>query len=229
MTAAQAVTYLRVSGLGQVGGDGFARQREAVGIRAKDLGLEIGEEFRDEGVSGTAPLQDRPGLAALVEHVARERAGTVLVERSDRLARDLIEGELILREFRTLGVRVIEAEGGHDLTAGEGNPTATLVRQVLSAVAEFEKSALVAKLRAARDRKKRNGGHGVGTYRFGQHPGRPWEVETLERIKELRKVRPGRKRMPLREVAAVLNAEGRESRSGRLWTAAMVLGVRRRA
>jgi DNA invertase Pin-like site-specific DNA recombinase len=153
----------------------------------------------------------------------------VLVERSDRLARDLIEGELILREFRTLGVRVIEAEGGHDLTAGEGNPTAKLIRQVLGAVAEFEKSALVSKLRAARERKKRNGGHGVGCYAFARHPGRPWEVETLERIRELRRVRAGRKKKTLQEIAAVLNAEGRESRSGRTWTAAMVLGVGRRA
>jgi hypothetical protein len=57
-----AVSYLRVSGLGQVHGDGFARQREAVQERARDLGLEIGQEFRDEGVSGTAPLQDRPAV-----------------------------------------------------------------------------------------------------------------------------------------------------------------------
>ena len=220
-----AVIYLRVSGLGQVGGDGFARQREATKARAKALRLEITKEFRDEGVSGTAPLQDRPGLASLVAHVAARHAVTVLVERVDRLARDLIEGELILREFRSLGVRVIEAEGGNDLTAGEGNPTAKLIRQVLGAVAEFEKSALVAKLRAARERKKKGGGHSVGCYRFGQHPDRPWEKVTLERIKRLRRVREGRRRKTLREIAAVLNAEGRESRSGRAWTAAMVRDV----
>jgi DNA invertase Pin-like site-specific DNA recombinase len=33
-------------------------------------------------------------------------------------------------------------------------PTAVLIRQVLSAVAQFEKQALVAKLRKARERKK---------------------------------------------------------------------------
>jgi hypothetical protein len=52
-------------------------------------------------------------------------------------------------------------------------------------------------------------------------------VETLERITELRKVRPGRRRMPLREVAEILNTEGRESRTGRAWSAAMVRGVGR--
>ena len=221
----EAVVYLRVSGIGQVGGDGFVRQREATEARAKALRLEITEEFRDEGVSGTAPLQDRPGLASLVAHVAARHAGTVLVERADRLARDLIEGELILREFRSLGVRVIEAEGGNDLTEGEGNPTAKLIRQVLGAVAEFEKSALVAKLRASRERKKKDGGHAVGCYRFGDHPDKPWEAKTLERIRELRRERAGRKRKTLRKVAEILNDEFRKSRSGRAWTAAMVRDV----
>jgi DNA invertase Pin-like site-specific DNA recombinase len=141
----------------------------------------------------------------------------LIVEKADRLARDLIEGELILREFRRVGVQVIEAEGGTDLTDGDANPTAKLIRQVIGAVAEFEKSALVAKLRAARDRKRRNGGHGVGNYRFGKHPEKPWEAGTLARARELRA--SGR---TLREVAAALNGEGQRSRSGRQWTPAMV-------
>ena len=36
----------------------------------------------------------------------------------------------------------------------EDTPTAVLVRQVLGAIAQFEKAALVAKLKAARDRKR---------------------------------------------------------------------------
>ena len=36
----------------------------------------------------------------------------------------------------------------------EDKPTAVLVRQVLGAIAQFEKASLVAKLKAARDRKR---------------------------------------------------------------------------
>jgi DNA invertase Pin-like site-specific DNA recombinase len=210
MTEGQAVSYLRVSGLGQVHGDGFARQREAVEIRAKGLGLEIGQEFRDEGVSGTAPLQDRPGLTALVEHVARERAGTVLVERADRLARDLIEGELILREFRTLGVRVIEAEGGHDLTEGEGNPTAKLIRQVLGAVAEFEKSALVAKLRAARNRKRRAGERVEGR--------KPYPPEVVDQARRLRRRRHQGSPWSYARIADEMTRLGVPTKNGNPWS-----------
>ena len=88
-----AVSYLRVSGLGQVDGDGFHRQRESIQERARMLDLEIVREFRDAGVSGTKALQDRPGLTALVEHAAGNGARTVLVEKADRLARDLIDSE----------------------------------------------------------------------------------------------------------------------------------------
>jgi DNA invertase Pin-like site-specific DNA recombinase len=228
VSSRQAFAYLRVSGAAQAAADrdGLPRQRAAVARRAKALGLELVGEYADEGVSGTLPLAERPGLSALFETILGNGVRAVLVEKADRLARDLVEGELILREFRRAGVRVIESENGTDLTAGDaGNPTATLIRQVLGAVAEFEKSALVSKLRAARERKRRNGGHAVGCYGFGAHPEKPEEVATLERARELRRRVPGRRRATLGEVAAVLNQEQRASRSGKPWTAGTVANV----
>jgi DNA invertase Pin-like site-specific DNA recombinase len=43
-------------------------------------------------------------------------------------------------------------------------PTAVLIRQVLGAVSQFEKAALVAKLKAARERKKAATGKCGGRY-----------------------------------------------------------------
>lgn len=216
--ATRAIGYLRVSSAGQAkdGRDGLPRQREAVTAWCDASGTQLLEEHVDAGVSGTKALGDRPGLSMALER-AVELDAVLVVEKADRLARDLIEGELILREFRRCRVRVIEAEGGTDLTDGDANPTAKLIRQVIGAVAEFEKSALVAKLRAARDRKRRGGGHAVGAYRFGRHPEKPSEAETLARARELRA-----SGLPLREVAAELNREGLASRTGRPWTWPMV-------
>ena len=86
----------------------------------------------------------------------------VLVERADRLARDLIVGELILNQLRELGVKVIAADSGTELTAGDEDPTRTLIRQVLGAVAQFEKAVIVSKLKAARVRKRRAEGRCEG-------------------------------------------------------------------
>ncbi len=224
--AARAIAYLRVSSAGQAkdGRDGLPRQREAVAEWCAAARVTLVEEHTDAGVSGTKALGDRPGLSAALDRAIELGVAMLVVEKADRLARDLIEGELILREFRRAGIKVVEAEDGTDLTAADtSNPTATLIRQVLGAVAEFEKSALVAKLRAARDRKRRNGGHPCGAYRFGRHPEKPWEAETLARARELRAA--GR---TLLEVAEVLNAEGLVSRTGRSWTWAMVRDVVRR-
>ncbi len=127
-----------------------------------------------------------------------------------------------MRAFAEAGVSIVTADTGENITEASNDPSRKLIRQVLNAVAEYERSALVAKLRAARDRKRRNGGHAVGCYRFAEHPDRPSETETLERIHQLRQRIPSRRRQSLREVAATLIAEGRESRSGKAWTAAMV-------
>lgn len=215
-----AVIYLRVSGIGQVEGDGLRRQRDATARRAAELGLRIVGEFVDAGVSGTTALYDRPGLSDLVERISTEGARTVLVERADRLARDLVAGELILQELRRAGVRVIEAEAGTDLTAA-GNPTAQLVRQILGAVAEFEKSAMVAKLRSARDRKRGRQGRCEGPPPFGSKPG---EEEALADLLRLARRRKGVRRS-YAEIARELDRLGHRTRRGGRWSRSTVRAV----
>jgi DNA invertase Pin-like site-specific DNA recombinase len=208
------ISYLRVSSKTQVGGDGIPRQRTAIAAFAEARGFELAGEFLDEGVSGTLGLADRPGLSALLEAAADRGVGTVLVEKADRLARDLVESELLLRTFRERGIRVIEADGGHELTnAGDASPTTVLIRQVLAAVSEFEKSGLVAKLRAARDRVRRERGRCEGPPRYGSQGA---EAAGLQRLLEVATGSGGARRS-LADIAAILNAERVPSRSGRPW------------
>jgi len=53
----------------------------------------------------------------------------------------------------------------------EDTPTAVLVHQVLGAIAQFEKASLVAKLKAARDRKRARDGKCEGPVALGAEPG----------------------------------------------------------
>lgn len=207
--ATEALTYLRVSGRGQVRGDGFPRQKEAIARYAKANGLTTVAEYRDEGVSGTSELDEREGLSDLLTRIKANGVRLVLVERADRLARDLIVSELILAEFRRHDVRVIAADSGTELTAADGDPTRTLIRQVLGAVAQFEKSVLVAKLRAARVRKRRTEGRCEGRKPYGARPG---ESETIALIRSLR-----RSRLSFGAIAARLNEEHRATRTGAPW------------
>ena len=91
----------------------------------------------------------------------------VIVERADRLARDLLVSEVIPGQFRDLGVRVIAADGGTDLTAGDDDPARVLIRQVLGAVAQFETSRQV-----------------VRRANTGQHEA-PVKTETVQRLVDL--------------------------------------------
>lgn len=219
----KGVSYLRVSGKGQVDGDGFPRQREKVAKYAKRQRINLVGEYVDEGVSGTSELADRPGLAKLLDRVESNGVKIILVENASRLARDLMVQELILHQFRQIKVKVIEIDGGNDLTVdSDTDPTAKLIRQILGAVAEFDKNITVLKLRAARVRIRAAGERCEGRKPFGSTP---VEAEALKRLKALaRKPRNGSSRS-MQQIASDLNAEGHRTRSGKPWNRGTVWAI----
>lgn len=223
-----AFSYLRVSSRGQVDGDGFDRQRDKIHKWAKANGFIIEREFREEGISGANELVDRPAMIELLGAIASNGVHTVVVERADRFARDLVASELLLREFTRLEVRVIEAEGGNDLSAGDNsNPTAKLIRQILGAVAEFDKTSIVLKLKAARLRARNETGRCEGRKPFGEREG---EVEIIDLIRSLRRKPKGGNRRSFSAIAEKLNADGIQSRTGKPWHPEVIrrlLGARR--
>lgn len=210
-----AVSYLRVSGKGQVSGDGFPRQRAAIAQFAKQHRISMLEEFTDEDVSGTKELEARTGLAALLDRLESNDVDAVLIENASRIARDLLISEVIIGQLRDRGVRVVAADSGQDLTADGDDPTRTLIRQVLGAVAEFEKTVLVSRLRAARDRVRLRSGRCEGPVPFGE---RPSEAPAVEMIRELRRKPRGQPRLGYQRIAKILNERGVLSRSGKPWS-----------
>jgi hypothetical protein len=97
---------------------------------------------------------------------------------------------------------------------------------VLGAVAQFEKSVIVAKLKAARLRKRRATGRCEGRKPFGTKPG---EEETLALIHRLRRKPRGGERLSYDAVAAKLNEMGAPTRTGKAWMGATVCGIVKRA
>lgn len=202
----QAFTYLRVSGKGQIDGDGFKRQAETISRYAKANRVQVVQEFRDEGISGTKEALDRPGLTDLFVAIKANGVRHVIVENATRIARDLMVSEIILAEFRKLGVKVLSADGGVDLTLGNDDPTGKLVRQILAAVSEWEKCLIVQKLRASRLRIRRAGGRCEGRKAFGSTPE---EQTVIERMRAWRS-----ERRSFAEIAAALNAGNVPTRAG---------------
>jgi DNA invertase Pin-like site-specific DNA recombinase len=75
----------------------------------------------------------------------------ILIETANRLARDLFEQETGYQYLKRPGISLIAVDDPDSLTGD--TPTSNLIRQILGAVAEFEKATLVAKLKGSRDRK----------------------------------------------------------------------------
>jgi DNA invertase Pin-like site-specific DNA recombinase len=217
----KAFGYLRTSGKGQIGNDGFPRQREAITRYAKANGIEIVQEFTDEAVSGTLDAMDRPGLTDLFVALKANGVRTVILENATRLARDLMISEIILGEFRKIGVKVVSADGSIDLTQGDDNPTGQLVRQILGAISTWEKCALVQKLRASRLRMRRAGQRCEGKKPYGHTPD---EAKIVDSILSLRK-----EGTSFVAIAKQLNADGIKSRSGKQWHPTQVQRVIQRA
>lgn len=160
----KAVAYMRTSSAANVGEgkDSEPRQRAAIEAYAAEAGfvIEPDDFFYDAKVKGADEITSRPGFAAMLDRIAGNGVRTIIVESPDRFARDLIVQLTGHDYLKKLGVVLIPASAPDYFT--EETPTAVLVRQVLGAIAQFEKASLVAKLRAARDRKRVRTGKKVG-------------------------------------------------------------------
>ena len=157
----KAIAYLRTSSATNVGGDSDKRQRDAIQRYAKANGIELVDEYYDAAVSGADAVQDRPGFGRMLDRIEGNGVRLILVEDASRFARDLLVQEAGLAMLVARGVRVLTASGD-DMTATD-DPMRKMLRQIVGAVMEAEKARLVAKLKAARDRKSQELGYTVNS------------------------------------------------------------------
>jgi DNA invertase Pin-like site-specific DNA recombinase len=157
---------------------------------------------------------DRPQFAKMMEFIAHNDCPikAIVVERMDRLARDLMVSEMLLKSVRECGLQVFSADQGAltDMASDGGDPTRVLVRQLMGAIAQWEKSVLVKKLKLARDRIKASGKHCEGTKPYGSMAG---EIGFLKLMLQWFYAE-GKN---FSEIAMLLNSMDARTRSGRIF------------
>src|SRR3984885_11564630 len=200
----KAVAYLRTSSRTNVGADKDSdkRQRAAIEAYGKAAGFQIVGEFYDAAVSGADPVSERSGFAEMLERLMSNGARTIIVESPDRFARDLMVQLAGHDMLKARGVTLIAASAPMHFV--EDTPTAVLVRQVLGAVAEFEKTTLVAKLAAARRRKRMATGDKVE----GRKSHAEFRPDVVKLAKALARKKPKGGKLSLRAIAAEMAARG---------------------
>ncbi|OKO69891.1 recombinase family protein [Bradyrhizobium sp. NAS96.2] len=203
--------------------DSEKRQRAAIEGFAKAAGYAIASDdwFYDAAAKGADPVTERPGFAAMLNRIASNGVRTVIVESPDRFARDLAVQLAGHDYLQRLGVMLIPATSPDFFT--EDTPTAILVRQVLGAIAQFDKATTVAKLRAARDRKRKETGKIEGRKSYAERDG---GAELVALARELARPPEGFTRGPsLRKVASELAARGFTTPKGKPYSASAVASM----
>ena len=155
----RCVSYLRTSSLTNSGSDkdSQSRQEGVINTYAEQNGYTIAESAYDEGRSGADPLVDREGFDQLLQFCREHSITTILVESSNRYARDkdvAVKGFYMMEDY---GINsLIDCEAGLDLLGSwnSGKAYEAILPFLKMIIAEDEKREVVRRLKSGRDRKK---------------------------------------------------------------------------
>ncbi len=220
-----AYGYIRVSSSGQIDGDGFTRQEQAIEAYAAKYNIKVVDYFREEGVSGTADETDRPAFQEMVAAILRNGTKTVIIEGLDRLAREYRIQETLLVYLASKGIDLISARTAENVTeAVMSDPMRRALVQIQGVFAELEKNLLVKKLKTARVNKKIATGKCEGRKGYQDTDGALSIVREIKRLR--RKPRGGgTKRKTYQQIADILNADGKCSMDGKAFTSKNVAAI----
>ena len=117
-----AYAYLRVSGQGQVSGNGFDRQLKEINRFCQNSNFKIINVYREQ-VSGTIDEENRPKMGTMIADILSNGCKTIIVEDLSRLAREYRVQENILVYLASKNINLIAANTGENITnAIESDP-----------------------------------------------------------------------------------------------------------
>ena len=208
--------YLRCSDRTQIAGDSFERQMDSINRWLAEHPEVISVcVYVELGVSGA--LEDRPALASMLLDLEEGDCDRVIIEKLDRLARDVMVQESIVRDLQRRRVQLVSV-AEPDLCSDD--PTRKLVRVIIGAIAEYDRVMITSRTRAARERIRARGERCEGRKPYGH---RPEEKATLNLMLDMY---IGGKSPT--EICGVLNRSGRRPRNGEYWFPASVRKILKR-
>lgn len=213
----KAVAYCRVS----TGKQDTEAQRREIQEWANREGVTIAA-WAEDTAPGDAALEDRDGLMEALEAVKVHRAGRMVALRLDRLDRSGgIVSVLVEQELAKMGASLHYVHG-----LNGDDPTTRMVRQILAAVAQFEKAMIRARTKAKLQTRVQNLQRVGGEVPFGFMLGEgdqlvlnPAEADAARLIFDLRSVGMGGLK-----IARALEAAGHHPRRGK-WDAGNVTRI----
>ena len=132
-----AVIYCRVSTDEQVEKYSLDVQREECKKKAEELGVEVLEEFIEEGVSGA--IQERPEMMRMMQFCTEKKGEVqyIIVKAIDRFSRDVTVYWNLKRFFQTLGIKLYSI---NEPTTIEETPESDFLENIFSGVSQLERA-----------------------------------------------------------------------------------------
>lgn len=225
----EAYAYCRVSGRGQLDGDGPERQETAIQEHCACNGIVVRETFI-EPITGKSDLEGRKEFQRMRAMLLAGPIKTVIIEKLDRLARDLMIQEQFVADLQRNGVTLLSTFEP-DLCSKD--PTRVLMRQIMGAFAQFERAMIVSRTRVARERIRSRGGRCEGQAPYGYQVVGQKGQKQLEPIESEQKVIRDVHTMRLQgrsilSIAKILNLANIPSRHGKPWGCMQILRILKR-
>ena len=201
----KVVGYMRTSTKTNVGEnkDSDKRQLRTIKNFCKAQDFNLVETFYDKNISGTKPLNERPELLNAVDYCVENNIEIIVVEHSDRFARELVVQETIKLKLNLKNIRVICCDN-LDFDGG------TLFRQISGAINQHNKELLVERLRVSRiSKREENYKKKIKTLQgVGKCEGAPQHYlnEDHNMIKIIKKLR-NQDKWSYRQIAKYMNIE----------------------
>ena len=219
--ATKAFAYLRVSGKGQIKGNGFARQLEEIENYSQNAGYSIEHVYQEKAVSGTTDETQRPAFQDMITDILKNGVRTVIIEGMDILARDVSIQTALITYLASKEITLISARTDQDITQAVLNdPMQKALVQIQGVFSELEKDLLVKKLKQARDRKKAETGKCEDRKSYTET-----NPELVKTIKRLRRKPAKGKRMLFKKVIAEVNRLGFTKAKGKPFTLATITNL----
>jgi DNA invertase Pin-like site-specific DNA recombinase len=205
---------------------GPAAQRSAIEAWAVRSGVTVVAWFEDTGISGAAPVAERPGLVAALAALREHGAGVLVAGKRDRIARDPVIAAMVERMAVAAGALVRTADGASDALGAEG----VMMKGIVDVFAAYEREVIRVRTRSALAVKKARGER-VGGVPYGfsatvdGHLVKNGHEQAM--IADVRALRADGN--TIRQIVAALAATGRRSRKGTPFGIAQVHGMMRAA
>lgn len=208
-----ALAYLRTNSPKNVGDEKASDKRQFAVIKAyaKRAGFEIVmPPYYDATVSGPDPIERRPGFARMLVYLLNHsNVRTILVESAHRFAREVIMQETGYWMLKGRGIDLVAVD--HPESFAVATPSAVVVRRILGAVHQVQRTVLASQLCAARERKRPS--HGRRGGRLSHIELHPETVRLARSLRWLNKRR--REKRSVREISAELASQGHLTASGK--------------